>query len=76
MELPLGQPLTLLPDSRLKTGTCIGSSGAATLSSLPRGLRPPMVLEIVAECGAVARTRSAPPRCCSPSAASVLAVSM
>ena len=66
----------VFPLSRLRVESFIGSNGAATMSSLPRGLSPSIVLAIASAFGAVARTRSAPPSFRSASAAGTLSVSM
>ena len=46
IELPLGHPAIVFPLRRPNAETWSGSNGAATISNLPRALRPSAVLAI------------------------------
>src|SRR6266446_8908116 len=75
--VPVSAPSTRRqPNSRSVDDTSIGSSGAPTSISTPRGRRPFTVSAAALPADAVARTTTAPPRACSASAGFVAALSM
>src|SRR5947209_13064728 len=74
--VPDGQPAIDRPDSSATGATCIGSNAAPTISSLPRGAKPPITDDMARALGAVARITWAPPSFCNSAAASVLPASI